>query len=372
MRITVKHGSATVAVDLPDGQPHTVADLTAAVEAATGVFARHQKLVARGRVLAPPTAPLAAFGVGDGSSLMLLARGGAGPTVGGAAAAAHVAARRAADAAAGAAATAPTAPLAVRARGWAATGVVSLRGEPGLQGTLPPEALIAHATAVDVGGAGLASLPAALAAAMPRVTRLRADHNALTDVPALPPGLTALDLGYNPLQFVPAAVAACAALVTLDLSSCGLAALPPSIGDLTRLTALNVAGNQLSSLPAELFTGCTALASLDARRNAIASLPARLGAAGAAPSLSALNLDSNRLAALPPGMLAACTRLCDLSLESNPLTAQALAADPDYPAYDARRVAAANRRLGARVGAEGAWKGAADGEAWAKHAGGKK
>ena len=378
MRLAIKHGAGAtpITLDVPDGADGvaTVAALTAAVEAATGVLARSQKLLARGRVLAPPTAPLSAFtGVIDGATLMLLATGGgAPPTAGAAAATARLAARRAADAAAGTAATAPTASLATRARGWAATGVVSLRGAGLIE--LPVEAVVATATAVDVGGNSLPSLPAALATAMPGVTRLRADHNQLTCVDALPGGLTALNLAFNPaLARVPPCVSACVGLVTLNLASCGLTDLPPSLGALTRLTELSVADNTLKGLPEALFEGCGVLASLDARRNAITSLPACLGRprGGAALSLVALQLDANKIAALPAGMLAACTRLCDLSLSANPLTAATLAADPGFPAYDARRIATANLRLGARVGVDGAFRGAADEEVWAKHAGGK-
>ena len=373
MRLTIKHGATPVTLDVPDGAVATVATLTAAVEVATGILARSQKLLARGRVLAPPTAPLSSFtGVTDGATLMLLATGGgAPPTAGAAAATARLAARRAADGAAGAAATAPTASLATRSRGWAATGVVSLRGAGLME--LPAEAVVATATTVDVGGNSLRSLPPRLATAMPAITRLRADHNQLMCVQALPGGLTALDLAFNAaLVRVPQCIALCAGLVTLNLASCGLTDLPPSLGALNRLTELNVADNALTGLLDALFEGCGSLASLDARRNAITSLPACLGRpSGAALSLIALQLDANKVAALPAGMLAACTRLCDLSLSANPLTAATLAADPGFPAYDQRRMAAANRRLGARVGVDGAFRGAADGEAWAKHAGGK-
>jgi hypothetical protein len=51
-------------------------------------------------------------------------------------------------------------------------------------------------------------------------------------------------------------------------------------------------------------------------------------------------------------MLESCVSLATLALHSNPMTVDALRGTPGYAAYEARRVARANKQLGGRVMAD--------------------
>lgn len=326
----------------------------------TGILARQQKLVHKGRVLA---GGLADAGVRDGATLLLL--GGAG-TAGGVAAAVAAKKRQAADGAAAVKALKGGGAGAVADRGarWTAVRAVSLRGEGQPNLDCVPAAAAAVATSVDAGANALLELAPAFAAAFPRLARLRLDANRLTTLPPLPQTLTSIDLAGNLLGAVPAPVASLPRLARLSLERCGLAALPASF-DLPALQELIVAGNELAELPASLG-GCPSLARLDARANRLTSVHPALAAL---PALKCLLLDGNRLTTLPPGFLASATALADLSLAGNELTLSSLrSADPaGHAAFDARRVATANARLAARVDPDGGgWRSVADGEgrAW--------
>lgn len=74
LQLSVKHGTATVDVAVP--ALATVADLQQLLEAQTGLLARKQKLIFKGKVLAG-TAKLADCGVASGAKLMLLTAAGA-------------------------------------------------------------------------------------------------------------------------------------------------------------------------------------------------------------------------------------------------------------------------------------------------------
>ncbi|HEV7403406.1 MAG TPA: leucine-rich repeat domain-containing protein, partial [Chthoniobacteraceae bacterium] len=82
--------------------------------------------------------------------------------------------------------------------------------------------------------------------------------------------------------------------VALDLSSMGLTAVPPELGELFVLRELHLSGNQLTTAPAELAK-LTDLTKLDLSSNRLTALPTvdRL------TSLTWLNLFGNQLAALP-------------------------------------------------------------------------
>ena len=101
----------------------------------------------------------------------------------------------------------------------------------------------------------------------------------------------------------------------LDLSGLGLTCLPPKLGQLAKLTELNLANNQLRSLPPELVSQLGGLTRLDLSHNPLASLPPALGQL---TSLTLLYLTHTPLTSLPPelGQLANLTRL---DLSHNPL-----------------------------------------------------
>lgn len=117
-----------------------------------------------------------------------------------------------------------------------------------------------------------------------------------------------------------AALAAGAPVAELDLSSCGLAALPPWLTtrpELARgLRRLTVKYNALTRLDSALLAQLPRLEALDAEGNQIAAVGE--GELPALPHLRSLNLTSNGLAALPAD-LAACASLEALLAANNPL-----------------------------------------------------
>jgi len=333
-------------------------------------------------LLAPPVT-LASLGIGDGAKLMLLAQqGGDGGHVAATAGTAALAAKRAADAAATAAKRAATAATAgggsggggqdwaARASVWAKTGVISLR-DAGL--TDLPEALYGAAagaaTAADLGGnPALTSLPPRLcAAAAPRLARLRLTG---TGLPTLPPSIGSLTRLETLLLDrcrlagpLPAELWALPALKRLSLArNPGLGSLqaapppsppppppPPSPSPPfswpPTLEVLDVSHCGLAALPAGLGAACPRLALVDARSNRIGpTIPADLG------RVPALRLDGNRIASLPAGFFdAPGAAIALLSLHANPVTAEALREAPGWAAYDERRRAAVSKRLAGRA-----------------------
>ncbi|GFR41419.1 hypothetical protein Agub_g2103, partial [Astrephomene gubernaculifera] len=103
-------------------------------------------------------------------------------------------------------------------------------------------------------------------------------------------------------------------LANLNLSACGLASLPPALGQLSSLRLLRLSYNRLAALPAELSC-LTALEVLAADHNLLAGLPAELRHCS---SLRHLELEGNRLAT-PLLDLRALSRLVSLQLYGNPL-----------------------------------------------------
>ncbi len=102
---------------------------------------------------------------------------------------------------------------------------------------------------------------------------------------------------------------------SLVLTGIGLSQVPPEIGQLSALTALHLADNELTGLPPEIGK-LPALALLFLRNNQLTSLPSEIGKLSA---LTELNLFNNQLTSLPSeiGELSALTVLI---LSNNQLT----------------------------------------------------
>ena len=100
---------------------------------------------------------------------------------------------------------------------------------------------------------------------------------------------------------------------TLDLGGLGLLRLPPEIGQLTALTELSLADNQLGTLPLEIGQ-LTALTVLSLPNNQLGNLPPEIGQLTA---LTVLRLDGNQLSSLP-GWLGNLPKLVRLFLHDNP------------------------------------------------------
>lgn len=308
------------------------------LEARTGLIARKQKVMAKGKVVSQnPQATLAAAGITSGAKLMLLAAAGGAtgggssaqplqPSAGAAALAAAqlerakaLAARRAAlgggpptSAAAAAAVVARPPPLQQRqgsmqqrAAAWAKTGIASVR-DLGLA-ELPPElfdaAVAGSIRVLDAGGCRLTALPPSMAA-LSGLHRLRLAGSSLRedtlDWAALASlaSLSALSLDRNQLAALPVQACALSTLRALSLSgNAELAALPPQVSRLASLRLLALAGCALAELPPQLGA-CSALEELDVRDNRLAALPPELARL---PALRAILADRNRRARVGPG-----------------------------------------------------------------------
>lgn len=119
--------------------------------------------------------------------------------------------------------------------------------------------------------------------------------------------LTELNLAHNRLTSLPPELGQLAHLTRLDLSHNQIGSLPAELGQLASLTLLYLSHNPLDTLPADLGQ-LAHLTRLDLSHNRLATLPPALGQLA---NLTRLDLSNNRLAALPPalGRLATLTRL---------------------------------------------------------------
>jgi Leucine-rich repeat (LRR) protein len=190
----------------------------------------------------------------------------------------------------------------------------------------------------------LKDLPGAALAALP-LRALDVSHNDLHTMPDdLPETLAMLKCGHNKNLFALSAnVGLCARLAEIETPRCKLVTLPPSLRRCVALKKLDVSHNCLEDIPDELASGLTnvtevvvrgnnlkrfpagfalgagkTLRVLDARENAIASVP---DAIGACVALQELFLGSNRLAGvLPDSIGEGCVSLVTLDVSRNRLT----------------------------------------------------
>jgi Leucine-rich repeat (LRR) protein len=130
--------------------------------------------------------------------------------------------------------------------------------------------------------------------------------------PALVGRLTRLDFGDNALDALPAEVERMAALEHLVLVRNRLAALPESVGRLTRLETLHLDDNALEAFPDRLRT-MVALRVLSLPRNRLSALPPSVVDA---PALVEVLAADNRVGAVPE-RLSAATALRVLDLTNN-------------------------------------------------------
>jgi hypothetical protein len=105
----------------------------------------------------------------------------------------------------------------------------------------------------------------------------------------------------------------------LALINKGIAAIAEgTFQGMGKLEALNLQGNRLVSLPAEVFRDLTSLDQLVMSSNSISNISQ--GAFSTLSSLTFLDLGSNQLASLQPGVFVGLTSLKSLNLDSNILT----------------------------------------------------
>lgn len=143
------------------------------------------------------------------------------------------------------------------------------------------------------------------------------------DLSELPPEigqltkLTFLDLGANQLTALPESIGKLTNLTSLNLSRNKLNTLPESIGKLINLTTLYLSHNQLTALP-ESIGNLKHLTSLDLSNNRLKTLPESIGKL---TNLTSLDLSCNQLTAFPES-ICQLTNLTSLNIDRNPLLGQ--------------------------------------------------
>jgi len=135
---------------------------------------------------------------------------------------------------------------------------------------------------------------------------------------SFPPALETLCVNSCLLRKVDSRIMKLSKLVSLDLSDNRISALPDDWNSLPSLAELRMAQNQLSDLPAAMFTKKMqlSLAHLDLSDNQLQTLTA---AVYNLSSLAVLKLDKNRLVSLPSG-IGKLARLVQFSASRNQLT----------------------------------------------------
>ena len=126
-------------------------------------------------------------------------------------------------------------------------------------------------------------------------------------------GLRRLDLAADLTEFPEEIFALADTLEVLNLSGNRLAALPPDLGRLRKLTTLFCSDNQFTAVP-EVLGDCPQLSMVGFKANKIRTLPA----AALTPALRWLILTDNQLASLP-AELGQCGQLQKLMLAGNQL-----------------------------------------------------
>lgn len=157
---------------------------------------------------------------------------------------------------------------------------------------------------------------------LPSLTSVSVSGCRLSD---LPPSLfqmhrlTALEANDNELRQLPGSVSGVHTLEHLYLSNNRLTSLPAGLGNLFRLSSLDVHNNQLPNLPDDVFGSMGSLHELNLAGNQLTTLP---GSILRCPLLREVDLSGNRFSeipeviwSLPPG--------CQVNLSNNPLSENA-------------------------------------------------
>ncbi len=155
-------------------------------------------------------------------------------------------------------------------------------------------------------------------AAKEGATRLNLSSGGYTE---LPPEigelkeLSALDLVGTQLKALPPEIGELTNLRFLDLYGSKLSALPPDIAKLTKLTELKLYGNELTAWPPDIGN-LTELTHLDLENNQLTAVPPEIGKLR---NLTKLELQRNQLTTLPPE-IGRLGNLENLLIQDNRLT----------------------------------------------------
>jgi len=148
-------------------------------------------------------------------------------------------------------------------------------------------------------------------------TSLTLDANLLDDIRTL----QSLDLAFNDIRTLPAeSLCAMKQLTLLNLTSNRLTELGwiASSGCLSELKVLDLSYNQLAHLPARMLTSLTQLEELHVQGNNLLNI--QDGSLDGLTSLRMLNLAGNRLSLLPPALLKSTPQLVEFYASANGLS----------------------------------------------------
>ncbi|CAL8088647.1 unnamed protein product [Calicophoron daubneyi] len=129
--------------------------------------------------------------------------------------------------------------------------------------------------------------------------------------------LTTLDLSFNLITSVPPSIGNCSALRDFNLQHNRLTRLPSTIGRLVNLRRLAVKYNHLVEIP-ESICNCTKLDDFNVENNHLSSLPPNFLAHF--PNLKNIALSRNRFATLPPGDARQFENCYALHMDHNQIT----------------------------------------------------
>jgi Leucine-rich repeat (LRR) protein len=300
LSLQVKHGSAMISLDQLT-ETSTLLQLQEAIEHATGVMARKQKLLCKGRVLTalPASTTLKTAHVVNGAKIMLLTTAGGAQSQGAAALqasqkakmealkerlkssnGARVTSSSSSLLATTTAATAST--MQARIDAWSKTGIAALRDLKLTE--LPPEMFTNtlccdNIRVLDLGGNNFSALPPSISN-LKKLQKLRLSFNLLTD------------------QGMPwDALCSMTQLVVLALDHNNLVEILESISNLFNLQKLTLDHNNLARLPEKAFSGLVSLKALTLNANLLIQLPTSLSECSL---LEELDASKNKIAIVQP------------------------------------------------------------------------
>jgi len=139
------------------------------------------------------------------------------------------------------------------------------------------------------------------------IVELRLARNQLKELPIsrAMTKLTLLDVAGNQVAAVPDAIGELPSLTHLDVSENGLRSISPAIGNLKHLSVLLAFKNELTAIPDELG-GCEALAEVNFFNNRLIKLPPTMAGL---KHLEDINVGSNKLKTLPEPSWPECNRI---------------------------------------------------------------
>jgi Leucine-rich repeat (LRR) protein len=280
----------------------TLLQLQEAIEDATGVMRRKQKLLCKGKILTalPPKATLKEANVGNGAKIMLLTTAGGSQSQGATALQASQKAKMAAlkerlkssnndrpTSSSSSLANTSSAASTMQARieAWSKTGIAALRD---LKLTEIPLEIFTHTSCcenirvLDLGGNNFSSLSPSIVH-LKKLQKLRLSFNSLEN-DGMPwealssmTQLIVLALDHNKLTELPKCISRLTNLQKLALDHNDIARIPGNVfSGLESLRALTLNSNRLHELPKSL-SECSLLEELDASKNKICKVPPEFG-----------------------------------------------------------------------------------------------